>query len=244
MHLILCEGVQKATHQWACVLRAPNDEDQSYYIRKVVFQLHPSFTLCQRTVEKPPFEVLECGWGEFDISLRIHFVDQSEKPIDLQHTVRLYPIPSDDDTCQKRYPPTEAKACLAAETHDELIFNEPHENFYRTLIRGPTKPPIVYNLKAYFLDRDALLAKFASDAAAGMLVVSKEIEEAKSEIAKLTRDVEDARDLYQQAYAGMLEQCAPRQPVPQVEHFSVHAADQKVNQVGVKGQRVAPLEHM
>jgi hypothetical protein len=53
-------------------------EDLSYFIRKVVFQLHPSFTNPVRVVDHPPFEVTETGWGEFEVAIRIYFQDQSE----------------------------------------------------------------------------------------------------------------------------------------------------------------------
>lgn len=32
-------------------------------------------------VEKPPYEVTETGWGEFEIQIRIYFVDVNEKPV-------------------------------------------------------------------------------------------------------------------------------------------------------------------
>ena len=36
-------------------------------IKRAVFQLHPSFENPVRVVESPPFELSECGWGEFEI---------------------------------------------------------------------------------------------------------------------------------------------------------------------------------
>ncbi len=32
-------------------------------------------------VEKAPFEVTETGWGEFEVQMRIYFVDANEKPV-------------------------------------------------------------------------------------------------------------------------------------------------------------------
>lgn len=36
------------THKWTAYLRGPNNEDLSYFIKKVVFQLHPSFKNSKR----------------------------------------------------------------------------------------------------------------------------------------------------------------------------------------------------
>jgi len=33
-----------------------------------------------RVVYKPPYEVKETGWGEFDIQIKIYFNDLTEKP--------------------------------------------------------------------------------------------------------------------------------------------------------------------
>ena len=59
-------------------VRGMECEDLSYFIRKVVFQLHPSFANPVRVVDRPPFEVTETGWGEFEVAIRIYFQDQSE----------------------------------------------------------------------------------------------------------------------------------------------------------------------
>lgn len=32
-------------------------------------------------VEKPPFEVSETGWGEFEVQMKIYFIDPAEKPV-------------------------------------------------------------------------------------------------------------------------------------------------------------------
>lgn len=48
-------------------------------------------------VMKPPFEVTEVGWGEFEAGIRLHFKDASEAPVDFLHTIKLY-HPLDDAT--------------------------------------------------------------------------------------------------------------------------------------------------
>lgn len=47
-------------------------------------------------IEKPPFEVTETGWGEFDIIIKIHFNPISgEKPLTLYHHLKLHPYEED-----------------------------------------------------------------------------------------------------------------------------------------------------
>ncbi len=69
-----------------------------------------------RTVEKPPFEIQEQGWGEFEITVRIHFVDSSEKPVEIQHILKLF---NDDKTGQTPRKP------IVSEQYDEIVFSEP-----------------------------------------------------------------------------------------------------------------------
>lgn len=42
-------------------------------------------------VDRLPFEVNETGWGEFEIAIKIHFVDSQEKPLTFFHQLQLYP---------------------------------------------------------------------------------------------------------------------------------------------------------
>jgi YEATS domain-containing protein 4 len=69
-----------STHKWSLYLRGPNDEDLSFSIAKVIFQLHPSFAQPVRELVSPPFEVTERGWGEFEAQIRILWKDPDEKP--------------------------------------------------------------------------------------------------------------------------------------------------------------------
>lgn len=101
-------------------------------MRKVVFTLHPSFPQPQRVVEQAPFEVSEVGWGEFEISARIYLIDSEEKPLEMRHTLKLYP----DNTLDIRQvtPPTQFRElCVPAETYDEIIFRSPSEKLKQAL---------------------------------------------------------------------------------------------------------------
>jgi hypothetical protein len=42
-------------------------------------------------IEKPPFEVTETGWGEFNVGMRIIFTDPTLPHMDIIHPLKLYP---------------------------------------------------------------------------------------------------------------------------------------------------------
>ena len=57
------------SHKWVCYVRGVNNEDLSFVIDKVIFTLHPSFPNPIRIASNYPFEMVETGWGEFEISI-------------------------------------------------------------------------------------------------------------------------------------------------------------------------------
>lgn len=70
-------------------------DDVSHFIRRVQFKLHESFPSPLRTVDKPPFQVTETGWGEFEIIVKIWWVaEASEKFLQTQHYLKLHPWPN------------------------------------------------------------------------------------------------------------------------------------------------------
>jgi YEATS domain-containing protein 4 len=105
---------------------ANSKEDISYFVKQVVFYLHPSFQNPKRglsvccvcfvelwcspsfslsccslfivhisvirvvsVVEKPPFEITETGWGEFDLLIVLYFTDPSQSPLELVHYLKV-----------------------------------------------------------------------------------------------------------------------------------------------------------
>ena len=65
------------------------------------------------------------GWGEFDLTAVLHFVDAAgEPPLELAHKLRLY---SDADPQG-----TNLKKAVVAEVYDEVVFTEPREAFWRS----------------------------------------------------------------------------------------------------------------
>ncbi|XGW28156.1 hypothetical protein V3C99_008172 [Haemonchus contortus] len=118
------------THQWTVFLKMFYDEDPTDFIRKVQFKLHDSYAVNTRVCEKPPYEVTETGWGEFEVQMRIYFVDVNEKPVTVFHYLRLFqPIVNlPNGTTQ-----------VIAEHYDEIVFQEPTIPMYKALTAGEGK---------------------------------------------------------------------------------------------------------
>lgn len=108
------------THSWTIYVKGLLDEDISYYISKVEFILHESFQSPLRIIDKWPFELTEKGWGEFEIGIRIYFIDPSEKILQLSHFLRLYPI---EDIFMISHP--QHKNTITIEYYDEIVFQDP-----------------------------------------------------------------------------------------------------------------------
>lgn len=69
------------THKWSVYVRPYVNEDIGTWVKKVHFKLHDSYESPTRVVQKPPFEVSETGWGEFELVIKIFFQDTSERPV-------------------------------------------------------------------------------------------------------------------------------------------------------------------
>ncbi|KAG8463329.1 hypothetical protein KFE25_004840 [Diacronema lutheri] len=155
------------SHRWTCYLRSNRpDEDLSLYIRKVVFTLHPSFNPPTRTVEKAPFDVVEHGWGEFDITAQVHFVDPTETPVDLLIPLRLYP-----ETGEQLV----AKRAVVAEKYDELVFINPSDTLHQRLLQaekpgmGWSSHPLAEHWGSYDTAREAQQLRALREKVSGML---------------------------------------------------------------------------
>lgn len=123
------------THQWRVFVKGINDEDISYWLKKVQFKLHETYAQNVRTVEEPPFEVVETGWGEFEIQIKLYFVPESnEKPQTLWHSLKLHPYGPDAEGMKER------REVVVSQNYEEVIFNEPVETFYEVLTGGPAAP--------------------------------------------------------------------------------------------------------
>lgn len=122
------------THQWQVYVRGVDGEDISYWLKKVQFKLHETYPDALRTVEAPPFEVMETGWGEFDVQIRLHFVaEANEKAATLWHGLKLHPYGPDADDQRERKE-------IISQHYEEILFNEPSEAFFEVLTSGPPAP--------------------------------------------------------------------------------------------------------
>ncbi|QEU58201.1 Yaf9 [Kluyveromyces lactis] len=128
------------THLWTIFVRDPRGEDISYFIKKVVFKLHETYPNPVRVIEAPPFELTETGWGEFEINIKIYFADVSnEKMLNFYHHLRLHPYINPEtkeierSNDESEVPEDEVKAVY----FDEIVFNEPVEQFFQLLMSKP-----------------------------------------------------------------------------------------------------------
>lgn len=123
------------THRWRVFVEGVNGEDISYWLKKVQFKLHETYAQALRTVEQPPFEVTETGWGEFEIQVKLYFVPEStEKPQTLWHGLKLHPYgPDAEEQKEKRLP-------ILSRNYEEVVFNEPVETMYELLTGGAPAP--------------------------------------------------------------------------------------------------------
>ncbi|KAH7876470.1 yeats family protein [Lentinula edodes] len=140
------------THRWTVALRsaasAPGSDivggadDLSYFIKRVSFKLHETYPNPMRNIDKPPFELSETGWGEFEVHIKLHFIPESgEKVITIYHHLKLHPWSLSGDT--ESIPPLEV-AQKAGTVHswqyEEIVFNDPYQNFLNILTNNPPTP--------------------------------------------------------------------------------------------------------
>lgn len=122
------------THTWTVFVKGPNNEDLSYFIKKVVFKLHDTYPNPTRSVESPPFQVTETGWGEFEIGIRIYFVPEAnEKNISVFHHLRLHPY----NLAPGQQPTAEDRQFVKSIVYDEIVFNEPTEQLFEIMTQRP-----------------------------------------------------------------------------------------------------------
>lgn len=125
------------THSWQVFVRGLEDTDITYWLRRVQFKLHESIPNHVRMVEAEagkPFIVSDTGWGEFDIAVKLYYVnDSGEKPQTLYHYLRLHPYGRTEEEKQAMIM---ENGEVRSWTYEEQLFNEPYDAFYRILTSG------------------------------------------------------------------------------------------------------------
>lgn len=106
-------------------------------------------------IDKPPYSVTETGWGEFEIQIKIFFVPESgEKPLTVLHHLKLHPWqkraggsaateekPAQaPDAAEPAVSPPPPPPVVHSWQYEEIVFPEPLEAFYETLIAHPPTP--------------------------------------------------------------------------------------------------------
>lgn len=127
------------THQWKVYVKPYHNEDMSVYVKKVHFKLHESYANPNRIVTKPPYEITETGWGEFEVVIKIYFHDPTERPVTCYHILKLFQSPVVDGELtstnldnNKRM--GAANVHLVSESYEEIVFQEPTQLMQHFLI--------------------------------------------------------------------------------------------------------------
>mmetsp|Transcript_351 Transcript_351/g.410 ORF Transcript_351/g.410 Transcript_351/m.410 type:complete len:210 (+) Transcript_351:158-787(+) len=181
-------AVDEHSHKWTIYLRGLDGEDLSYFISKVVFTLHPSCSQPVVTVEKPPFQVTQTGWGEFQAMIKIFFTDPNEKPVETFHMLRLYPVGGQTSNAALLKKP------VVHEHYDEFVFREPSEDFYKLLTNAPktkSEPGKEDELKPYY-------TTFSEVDSMGKIMtaqnfITSEIERTLKELNEVEANIESAK---------------------------------------------------
>ncbi|CAK9294308.1 unnamed protein product [Gordionus sp. m RMFG-2023] len=135
------------THKWSVYLRPYKEEELSLFIKKIHFKLHESYGANQnRILTEPPYEITETGWGEFEIAIKIFFIDPQEKPITIYHILKLFPPHSSHNTSIEsnfsgiQLSNTDSKPSnVVSEFYDELVFQEPTTIMYKLLTKNKSE---------------------------------------------------------------------------------------------------------
>ncbi|XP_071795335.1 uncharacterized protein [Asterias amurensis] len=125
---------QGFTHDWLVFVRGPEGSNIQHFVDKVVFQLHESFPKPRRVVKEPPYEVSECGYAGFLMTIEVHFRSKEEpKKVILNYDLFLN---------TEQQPPVNHIRC------EKLTFHNPTEDFRRKLLKAggvgvlPTDPGV------------------------------------------------------------------------------------------------------
>ena len=153
-------------YAWCVYTRGARGEDISKFVRKVVFELDPSFPEPVRTVDKPPFEIHEVGWGQFAIGIKVYFHDMNLRPVEVLKDLILF---DDSQPSPKR--------SIVNEDYNELVFVEPSASML-AILNNPQ--PLVLNIAEPVAEESEKKEEVDNNASAS--VEPKPEEEKKEEV--------------------------------------------------------------
>uniref|UniRef100_A0A1B6D9X6 YEATS domain-containing protein 4 n=2 Tax=Clastoptera arizonana TaxID=38151 RepID=A0A1B6D9X6_9HEMI len=158
------------THQWTVYVKPYKNEDMSMFVKKVHFKLHESYASPNRIVTKPPYEITETGWGEFEIVIKIYFHDSNERPVTLYHILKLFQSGADMALGKKP---------LVTEFYEEVVFQDPTAYMQQLLMN--THPLTVGQWK-HETDFEEKKEKTLSSITAALNKIRSEISEYKERL--------------------------------------------------------------
>ncbi|KAF8540537.1 yeats family-domain-containing protein [Trichophaea hybrida] len=181
------------THSWSISVKGVDGADITHFIKKVQFKLHAdTYANPTRTLEYPPFEVTESGWGEFEIQIKLFFhAESNEKPIMLFHYLKLHPYLGDEGEMEAarldRRPVTSF-------VYEELVFNEPTEAMYDVLTsRGTARLPSKAKSKReeeFVAETEALELDRLGE---GLRIVNQHVQEIREKLTEREREMVEMR---------------------------------------------------
>lgn len=131
------------THEWTVFFKpVVDDVDLTPLIKRVTFKLHETYDSPVRLIEKPPYQVTETGWGEFEIIIKIHFhlgpdLGLNEKNFQIFHGLKLHPYNPQTDHSNALNTTVAANGDVHLVLYDELVFSEPTELTFEYLTKYP-----------------------------------------------------------------------------------------------------------
>jgi len=163
------------THQWTVYVKPYRNEDMSSFVKKVHFKLHESYANQNRVVLKPPYEVSETGWGEFEIVIKIYFHDSNERPVTLYHVLKLFPsVPG----------AVLGTNNLVVESYEEIVFQDPTAFMHHLL---NTNHPISAGVWKHETDFEEKKTKSLESIMNGKAIIKVKINNLKENL-KLAKD--------------------------------------------------------
>ncbi len=195
-------------------LKPYENEDMSAYVKKVQFKLHESYANPNRIVSKPPYEVSETGWGEFEVQIKIHFADAAgERPVTFYHVLKLFhgtsgsggsggpssggspsassasaSNPSTPDPSTTTSSVVQGRKTVVSECYDELVFQDPTQYVHALLTT--TRALTLHGAHKHETDFEERRRRTEEAIAAGSEKVKGEIADFKErlELARITTE--------------------------------------------------------
>ncbi|KAG5674246.1 hypothetical protein PVAND_004226 [Polypedilum vanderplanki] len=178
------------THQWTVYVKPYSNEDMQTYVKKIHFKLHESYENPNRIVTKPPYEVSETGWGEFEVVIKIYFHDPTiYKPVTFYHILKLFQPQSPDAATNADGTPIppiiDTKKRLVSEFYDEIVFHEPSQLMQQML--NTIQPVITAGTWSHDTDFEDKKVKCLEH-------IQETRKKVKDEIAQLKEKLQQTRD--------------------------------------------------